>query len=278
MVRDINLKAILKSVGACKDKLDNNKWHTSQGIISVKNQKFMNWTRMEGGGGAIDLIIHLHKFDFRTAVIWLFHRFQSINFPSAAHLSNPPNPSLKLPLRDESKLTNIVEYLRFKRHLPHSLIKTLIDSGKIYADNRSNAVFLLLGKENKSVGAELHGTKSRWKGMALGSKKKLGYFHITCSNPKRIVICESAIDAISYFSLYPHCMVVSTSGANSNPYWLSSLINKGCIVYCGFDSDHTGENLAQTMIKLYPTIRRLRPPLHDWNEVLVNSINRKYPR
>jgi hypothetical protein len=38
--------------------------------------------------------------------------------------------------------------------------------------------------------------------------------------------------------------------------------------FCGFDSDGAGDRLAQRMIALYPTIRRLRPPNHDWNDVL----------
>ena len=31
----------------------------------------MNWHRGQGGGGAIDLVMHLAGVDFRTAVAWL---------------------------------------------------------------------------------------------------------------------------------------------------------------------------------------------------------------
>ena len=39
-------------------------------------------------------------------------------------------------------------------------------------------------------------------------------------------------------------------------------------IYCGFDSDSAGENMAKEMIALYPSVKRLRPIEHDWNDVL----------
>jgi hypothetical protein len=141
--------------------------------------------------------------------------------------------------------------------------------GKLYADKKGNAVFLLLGKEKKVVGAELRGTiHSRWHGMASGSKKGLGAFYVKSRNTEKIVLCESAVDALSYFALHPDCMVASTSGANPNPAWLSFFMAKGFEIYCGFDSDETGERAANKMLKLYPMVRRLRPIKHYWNEVL----------
>jgi len=63
-VRDIELGALLQYFGSIKDHQDKAKWHTSQGIISVNGSKFMNWTQGTGGGGAIDLIIHLQGYWF----------------------------------------------------------------------------------------------------------------------------------------------------------------------------------------------------------------------
>ena len=49
----------------------------------------------------------------------------------------------------------------------HQTKTTLITSGRLYADRRGNAVFLLLGKAGQPVGAELRGTSARvWRGMA----------------------------------------------------------------------------------------------------------------
>ena len=63
--------------------------------------------------------------------------------------------------------------------------------------------------------------------------------------------------------------------------WLPGLVNKCFLIFCGFDADKTGDALADKMINLYPTAKRLRPSRHDWNEVLKSSLpypNPPYPR
>ena len=155
------------------------------------------------------------------------------------------------------------------RALPASLIQSLVESGRIYADKRGNAVFLLLGKGNNPIGAEIRGTTAaRWRGMAPGSQKDLGYFFIPNPGATTAVLCESAIDALSCFVLYPNYLCMSTSGARPNPRWLPSLIHQGFEIYCGFDSDPAGNTMAQAMIGLFPEVKRLRPGQNDWNDVL----------
>ena len=274
VVRNIDLKSVLKLTGAIEDKFDKTKWHTCQGVLSISGTKFINWNQYVGGGGAIDLIIHLKNYDFKTAVLWLSDNFPYDAIKSSPEIKNISKQELKIPKRDNTKLPKVVNYLVNVRCIPSSLIKYLINSHQLYADPRGNAVFLLLGKEKTVVGAELKGCNNiRWQGMSGGSKKDLGCFYIMKSK-SMIVLCESAIDAISYFVLNPNSLAVSTSGANPNPVWLKLFINKGFDIYCGFDSDKVGDNLAKNMIDLYPTVRRLRPPKHDWNDVLINKIKR----
>jgi hypothetical protein len=83
-----------------------------------------------------------------------------------------------------------------------------------------------------------------------------------------IVLCESAIDAISCFALHPQYRCLSTAGARPNPRWLPVLLDQGARVYCGFDSDTTGEAMARAMISRHPSVQRLAPPHHDWNDTL----------
>ena len=45
----------------------------------------------------------------------------------------------------------------------------------------------------------------------------------------------------------------------------------GYRIYCGFDDDYPGNTASATMIALHPTIERLRPPAHDWNDALVGG-------
>jgi hypothetical protein len=271
-VRGIDLKAVLHLTGAIQDTYDRAKWHTCQGVISICGQKFMNWNKSAGGGGAIDLIMHLYNLDFKTAVLWLADRFSYHSASAIPPIISALKPALKLPQPDNANLGKVTDYLTTIRHLPVSLINTLIIKRTLYADPRSNAVFLLLGKGKRIVGAELRGTSSiPWRGMAPGSQKNQGYFSIQPSVSTSIVLCESAIDALSLFTLHPYYSAISTSGAHPNPAWLQSLINRGFEIFCGFDSDETGDNLAGKMIALYPKVKRLRPCKHDWNEVLISK-------
>jgi len=269
-VRNIELCALLRHLGCTRDFKDKNKWHTSQGVLSVNGHKFMNWTLGAGGGGAIDLAMHLQRLDFKKAVIWLYDNFSS----SLLSGSSPCKPSsvkqiLKLPEKDDKKLSRVKQYLVIKRCLSEKLVTGLINSEKLYADIRGNAVFLLLGKKKKIVGAELRGTSNKkWRGMAQGSRKNLGCFYIIGRNLKEMILCESAIDAASCAVLYPEYTAISTSGATADPAWLQKLIINGCKIFCGFDADITGDAMANKMIKRHPCITRLRPPKHDWNDVL----------
>jgi hypothetical protein len=165
----------------------------------------------------------------------------------------------------------VLRYLTRQRHLPLSLLEPLLENGKLYADQRGNAVFLMVaGKAQRPVGAELRGTGMRvWRGMAPGSSKEGGYFWIGASGGREIVLCESAIDAISCFAIHPGLICLSTSGVRADPRWLSVLLAHGYRLRCGFDADAPGDAAAAAMITKHPQITRLRPREHDWNDVLT---------
>ncbi len=170
-----------------RDRQDRNKWHTEQGQLSVTGIQFMNWQCAHGGGGAIDLVMHLAGLDAGSAVRWLEQQLgtrqlavgNSAAATSIARHAAPAAPRpLRLPARQDRHLPRVLRYLTWQRHLPLSLLEPLLENGKLSADQRGNAVFLMVaGKAQRPVGAELHGTGSRiWRGMAPGSSKNGGYF------------------------------------------------------------------------------------------------------
>lgn len=116
LVRGIDLGQVLDGTGAVKDKFDKAKWHTSKGTISVSSAKFMNWSKGIGGGGAIDLVMHLKNFDFKTAVLWLDNVFtaQHIQIPSNKMKPKP----IQLPKKDSTKLPQVINYLVKIRAIP----------------------------------------------------------------------------------------------------------------------------------------------------------------
>jgi hypothetical protein len=266
-LRALPLRQVLLWCGAQPDATDPHKWHTARGVLSVNGTKFMNWTLGVGGGGALDLVMQLRGLDFKAAVDWLAQCSGQTCLepvPRAAALSE-----LRLPAPDSRWLGRVRDYLILDRRIPAALVEPLIQAGSLYADHRANAVFLLRGEHQQPVGAELRGTAGgRWRGLAPGSRRDLGYFSAPVQARPTLILCESAIDALSCLALHPEHGCISTAGARSHPRWLEPLLAQGRQIACGFDRDAAGETSARAMIALHPTIQRLRPEAHDWNDQL----------
>jgi hypothetical protein len=224
----------------------------------------MNWNLDFGGGGAIDLVMHVQQVGFGQALEWLEHHFGPFTPP-------PPEAtpqSLALPAPVSGNWPRAERYLIQERKLPATLLQHLVQSGTLYADARANAVFVLLDTAATPVGAELRGTTAlAWRGMAPGSRKDRGFFSVPTTG-QALVLCESAIDALSCHALHPTYRCLSTSGARPDPAWLVVLIAQALPIYCGFDADPTGDAMAQRMHHLHPSICRLRPAAKDWNDLL----------
>jgi len=268
-MRAVPLTLVLRRSGAEPDRADPHKWHTPQGVLSVTGTQFINWHCGHGGGGAIDLVMHLHGLGFGQALAWLECQF---GFMTLSPVRASPRLPLRLPPPAPEHLPLVRRYLVEQRRLPTALLDPLLEAGSLYADARANAVFLLRNPLGQPVGAELRGTGPlSWRGLAPGSRKDLGCFGIPATTLETCVLCESAIDALSCHALHPTWRCLSTAGARPNPAWLTALLAQGQPLFCGFDADDTGEAMAQAMIALHPAIRRLRPPHKDWNEVLCSE-------
>ncbi len=286
VVRSIPLADVLAEWGADRDRPERSRWHTERGPVSITGSKFFNWHWQQGGGGAIDLIMHLGNWDVATAVAWLEQHFGGQDFDSsllspARSSVNAPRSSdanakvrirlLCLPVANPDNLPRVRRYLIEQRGLCPGVIQSLITPGKLYADRRANAVFrMVTGKAQRPIGAELRGTgRPVWRGLAPGTQRDAGYFWIGESNSKRIVLCESAIDAISCYQWDQSRICLSTAGVRPDAPWLAPLLSASYDIHCGFDDDEAGNTASRQMIRRHPLIRRLRPPAHDWNDALV---------
>lgn len=269
-LRAVPLDRVLDRAGAQPDLRDPRKWRTERGVLSVTGSKFMNWSLGSGGGGAIDLAMHLCHLSFGQALDWL----EALDNPGAVPFQEPPSPpptqTLILPTAAPSNRVWVEAYLTRVRRLPRALLEPLFHAGTLYPDAKANAVFLLRGPRNQPVGAELRGTHypSPWRGMARGSRKDRGFFSIPEHPLQGIILCESAIDAISCHALHPRYRCLSTSGARPDPAWLEELLGQGVPIHCGFDLDPVGEAMAIRLIERHPGVQRLRPTRKDWNDVL----------
>jgi hypothetical protein len=269
-LRAVPLADVLTRLGAVKDRRDKARWKTDRGPLSVTGTRFFDWHAHAGGGGAIDLVMHLRGAGFKDAVAWLQHAFGDAHVPHVV-AEPPPSPrAFQPPQRDDAKLARVVRYLERERAIPRTILAPLVDEQAVYADARGNAVFLHLDGRGTPVGAELRGTtRVQWRGMARGSRKAAGYFAAGPADAPEIVVCESAIDAISCHALRAHARCISAAGACPDRLWLAPLVDSGVRVHCGFDADDAGDSFARAMIARHPTISRLRPAMHDWNDVLL---------
>ena len=266
-LRALPLPVVLEQLEATPHPRDPAKWRTAQGILTVTGPKFMNWHQGVGGGGAIDLVMHVRQVGFGQALAWLERRFAGLASPQPE--STPRIQALALPAPVAENWPCVQRYLVEERKLPKALLSPLVQSAIIYADVRANAVFLLVDSDATPVGAELRGTTAlTWRGLAPGSRKDPGFFSIPSTPGQAMVLCESAIDAISCHALHPAYRCLSTSGARPDPAWLGALLAQGQPIYCGFDADPTGDLMAQRMRDFHPSIQRLRPAAKDWNDLL----------
>jgi Toprim-like/Protein of unknown function (DUF3991) len=289
-VRGIPLEVVLVALDAERDPRDRSQWRTEKGPLTVTKSKFFNWHVARGGGGAIDLVIHLLDCNAAQAVEWLArHGRRHTTAPNAetrtllgVH-SSPPRSlrnargPLRMPRANHRHLGRVRRYLHEQRALSLDLVDSLNAAGMLYADDRGNAVFVMVaGKPPRGVGTELRGTTTRvWHGLAPGTRRDAGYFWVGTREAKIIILCESAIDAISCHELHRSqsnpSLCISTAGVRSDAPWLPPLLNRGYTIYCGFDDDDAGNMAASQMMHRYSPIQRLTPPAHDWNDALKSS-------
>jgi hypothetical protein len=287
-VRESNLEAVAERLGLQQDARDKHKWRGASCIVTITNEQFHDWTAARGGGGAIDLVMHVQNTDFKTAVDWLAG--QSLPPVQREIRSEPEVRPFELPASDEHNWATVKQYLVEARGLPEKWVDGLHRQGLVYADAYRNAVFLRhqLGEdENWSrghpTGANLRGTtvEQPFHGLAAGSARDNGWFWIRLGQGEvqRVVLTESAIDALSLAVLEREqaspesgvTVYLSTDGSGAIPTEaLQSVIAEGGPVMVAFDADKAGEQMAWRVAEAVPGVQRMVPAVgKDWNERLL---------
>ena len=276
-LRRLPLEEIAVRLGYRPDPRDRSRFRRGGSVISVTGMKFYDHRRNRGGGGAIGPVIHAEGGSFAQAV----GRLRLLAGDIAAEPAPEPEPrrALALPPAADSAWPAVRRWLTAERALAPGLAAALRRRGLLHADGRRNAVFTATDGSRKPAGAELHGTVTppggrRFRGMAPGSRKDSGSFWIAAdrSPPRALFITESAVDALSAFSMpelrSPGTVFLSTCGAAGRlPAWAEAWTPQSVI--CGFDADEAGDEAAARLAARDPRAVRLRPEGgKDWNEIL----------
>jgi len=305
-LRAIDLPSVIERLGSQVDRHNAHKWHVNGEHISITGERFYNHDRQQGGGGAIDLVMHAAGYDYRAAVAYLrdthgteaaitaatWHGARQAQHDAQEIVERAERPPFHAPIQDEARWPGVRHYLVEGRQLPAALVDELHGRGTIYADGRSNAVFLRQDADGQATGASLRGTMpgSDFKGLSAGTRRDDGHFSLTIGEPMlyvapQIYLTESPIDAMSRAALLlredarGERIFISTDGHGSLP---SKAIDAGlerrAVVHCGFDRDRGGDTMWERVRERYGAqahetygpIDRDRPPtgVKDWNVAL----------
>jgi len=299
--RQLDLRDTIQTLGGAQDRYDTHKWRVNDEHISINGERFYNHDRQQGGGGSIDLVMHVIGYSFTQAVAYLNHEAgPELAVAAAAQhgarertaqaeeiIERGERAPFMQPARDEDRWPQVRAYLVEQRAIPRGMIDELHERGTIYADGRSNAVFLRTDAEGQAVGASLRGTLpgSEFQGLAYGSRREEGHFSFTIGTPERYAapqyhITESPIDALSRAALIQRAgergeyVFLSNDGHGELPKrQIEEGLARGALVHCGFDNDAGGHKLWAQVKEAYPraeAIVRERPPAgaKDWNDAL----------
>jgi len=299
--RQLDLRDTIQTLGGAQDRYDTHKWRVNDEHISINGERFYNHDRQQGGGGSIDLVMHVIGYSFTQAVAYLNHEAgPELAVAAAAQhgarertaqaeeiIERGERAPFMQPARDEDRWPQVRAYLVEQRGIPRGMIDELHERGTIYADGRSNAVFLRTDAEGQAVGASLRGTLpgSEFQGLAYGSRRDEGHFSFTIGTPERYSapqyhITESPIDALSRAALIQRAgergeyVFLSNDGHGELPKrQIEEGLARGALVHCGFDNDAGGHKLWAQVKEAYPraeAIVRERPPAgaKDWNDAL----------
>ncbi len=288
-MRDLSLAKVAYELGLDPDPKDKHKWQNQHHIINITGSKFYDWKQTTGGGGAIDLVMHVNECDFKQSVAWLNERFgegltlEAVTYKTREIIQKEPVLEFTPPVPDQSKWQAVRKYLTRERKLPSGLVDRLHQQGLVYADKNQNAVFIRRSMdEEKITGASLRGTagyNNTFKGLAKGSKRNQGWFYFhqgeQSSDPiRRVVLVESPIDAMSLAVLErtdsKKTLYVSTDGTGQIPTEFLAEVKE---VVIALDNDRSGREMAQKVMSQLPNAIRKTPKAIDWNQELVNTFN-----
>ena len=215
-------------------------------------------------------------------------RVQSSRFTSVDKPQPVTHDRLKIIKAASSfKVVQSHPYLE-KRGISQSIQKSDRFIGTVAIDDRGNAIFPhydgngltgFTAKNDNYTGFSKGGTKALWR-----SKPQEGDL--------RLVIVESAIDAMSYHQLFtdknPHTRYISTGGTISSSQLeliktaMADMAKIGGSIVIATDNDEAGNKLAKTLAKKAPSKSKITRDVpkqgKDWNELLQHSWQRKITR
>lgn len=301
LLRELALEDVVWQLGLDRDDNQANRWKGHGYIININGAKFYDFApgSQKGGGGAIDLVMHVNNCDFKEAIAWLSDRFGESGVMRAAIArtqsevikiaQQQPRPEFAPPPTDSSQWLSVHSYLTKKRGLPNNLVTALFESGLLYADERKNAVFGMRSLSGEVMGAFVRGTvgeDNTFMGYAKGTKRAQSWFYIrlgvqVSDEIERVILCKSPIDTLSVAALEmeihngeppDRTMYMAVDSPQSLPLEFLRTIKR---IGVTFDNDELGNEAARAVKELLPQAQIVMPDESDWNQQLLATLERE---
>jgi hypothetical protein len=265
--RNADLASVCESYGLTRDKADKAQFIGIGHRITINNYAWFDHSAGIGGGGAIDLAMHLYRCNYAQALNVL----NMSNVTATQRQPMPVKAYQQPPKIAPENLPTVINYLTTKRGINRVIVDWCINRGMIYADYHKNCVF------RYGAGAcEMRGTGAvQWRSSR--GEFKTGFF-VPAREALGVALCESTIDALSYRQLHPrHC--VMSLGGNSNAHIMQSAldyaIKQRIELISAFDNDKGGAVADTALIELARrsgvyVVQKRSTLGKDWNEHLLN--------
>lgn len=270
--------------------------------FSIKDNVFYDFKKSQGGKGAIDLVKSVLDSDFKSARSWLIDNFNiedviSLEIGSQMkelltkaeeikkevkkrHDIKPEDrDSFVPPKREHGNIHAVFNYLTKVRNISQKTVKDCMKKNLVYADKMKNAVFIY-----KTFCEKIGTGPKKFKGSVAGSNKQLNAWRYVANEVdqhKRLVVCESPIDAMSYKDLNDDLGTFAATGGVT-PFVPGNLKNAPWEeIIIAYDNDKVGMNTAKRLkddfhALGYKNVIIEHSSMKDWNDELKskNETNR----
>ncbi len=256
-------------------------WRHEGHQIRINGTQFYDWdeTQMQGGGGAIDLVMHVLRSDFKTAVAWLADRFgeTAVQIAGSYHAQmvaqEAESPGFAAPDEAPGQWPAVrADFV--SQQLPGALIDQLHEQGLLYADEQGAVIFLQRDFVTRSVTGAYRLSGDGFSGTLLGSDRANGRFYwlrggAVTDEVQQVVVGQTPIDVLALGLMGPmpkvRTMYLSVDGVLPLAYLRGFAAKR---VRVAMNRDTIGERLAQEAREELPQVKQMQPEGVDWVESL----------
>lgn len=304
---EIRCEVVLEKAGYTLDKSEsstnNRKYRRGKGESIIVNHGGHGWwsphhnsTDRDGKGSVIDLVRFLNPGLSLGQVRRELRPLVGVQPSGATYV---PVPEEAKPAPDPSAMWNrhpvlrrgspVWTYLAQVRALPEGLLAHVARQGVLREGIKGTAWFAHRGNDGALTGMEMRGPEYRGFSSGGNGKRLFRFRADEGKRPvRRLVICESAIDALSFATLDPAAfrngtLYVSTAGGLGPDAWaelkelMATLPQAEGRVVIAVDADAQGDRYATNYLAMADELGLMairRSPdvsLNDWNSVLQDK-------